>query len=80
MRAPRPPPVTLTAESAFQRRASAHLFRLTPLEEFATKAITPLYAEKAAEDESNAVLDPKRVGELSCWPSITWMKPKAPTG
>jgi hypothetical protein len=46
MRALPPPTVILTAVSAFERRAPAHLLRGLRPGEFATLAITRLYAEK----------------------------------
>ena len=48
MRALPPPPVILTAVSAFERRASAYLLLRPRTAELATSAITRLCAEKAA--------------------------------
>jgi hypothetical protein len=48
MRAP-PPPVILTAVSAFQRRASAHFLRRLRTGKIATSVITRVYAEKAEQ-------------------------------
>src|SRR2546427_259190 len=46
MRAPPPPPVILTAVSAFQRRGSAHFLRRPRTGKIATSVITRIYAAK----------------------------------
>src|SRR5258706_8608177 len=62
MRAPPPPPVILTAMSAFQRHASAHFRRRPRTGKIATSVITRLYAEKAAQRNGSV-----RLCEAQLW-------------
>jgi hypothetical protein len=65
MRALPPPPVILTAVSAFERRASAHLLRRPRTGELATSPITRLCAEKAARRNGSVRLD-----EVQLWDDV----------
>src|SRR5258705_8734512 len=60
MRARPPPPVILTAVSAFQRRASAHFLRRPRTGKIAMSVITRAYAEKAAQRNGSVQVFPSR--------------------